>query len=331
MENKYMKCLYLEQFDQSLILKQLPIPNPKQGEILIRVEATPINPSDILMMQGGVYPTQYKNVPFIPGIEASGVVVQSGGGELADSLVNQRIAFFGGSGTYAQYAVINAQQCLLIDDDVSFNQAATSFVNPLTVIGMLQVVNEAKVKAVVNSAAASALGRMMVRYFKNNGVEVINIVRRQEQADILKQEGATIILNQTNEDFLVSLEKITSQLNATIFFDAIAGSFTGQVLSRMPDNSTAYVYGLLSGNDCSISPRELIFKNQRIKGFGMSSWFSSISPELQKTSLFKLKKLIKSELRTEIASEQSLEQGQSAIQQYLDNMSSGKIILKPQL
>lgn len=92
---------------------------------------------------------------------------------------------------------------------------------------MLEVVKSANVKTVVHSAAASALGRMMVRYFKANGVEVINVVRRPEQIDILKAEGATIILNQNQEDFLPALKKYTTELNATIFFDAVAGPLTG--------------------------------------------------------------------------------------------------------
>ncbi|KAL4467745.1 hypothetical protein ABPG74_013080 [Tetrahymena malaccensis] len=330
MEDKKMKCLQLEQIGSPLVLKQINIPKPKQNEVLIKVQATPINPQDILMISGTTQQDSLKDLPFIPGFEASGIVVMSGGGDFADSLVNQRVAFYGGSGTFAQYSVVSAYQCLTIENDVSFNQAASSFVNPLTVIGMLEVVKEAKIKAVVHSAAASAVGRMMVRYFKQNGVEVINIVRRSEQVEILKNEGATIILNQTSEDFLDQLKKITSELNATIFFDAIAGSFTGKVLSGMPNNSTAYVYGQLSGQDSSVSPNQLIFKNQSVKGFLLPAWFSSIEQELQLSFLQKLKKLIKSDLRTEIASEQSLEQGKKAIEQYLNNMSSGKILLKPQ-
>ncbi|KAL4512694.1 hypothetical protein ABPG72_020531 [Tetrahymena utriculariae] len=328
MEDKNMKCLYLEQIGSPLVLKQINIPIPKQGEVLIQVQATSINPQDILTIQGRAQ--QNSDVPFIPGFEGSGTVVKSGGGDFANNLMNQRVAFYGGSGTFAQYSVVSAYQCIPIENDVSFSQAASSFVNPLTVIGMLEVVKEARVKTVVHSAAASALSRMMVRYFKQNGIEVINIVRRSEQVDILKKEGAKIILNQTNEDFLEQLKKITSEQNATIFLDAIAGQFTGKVLSVMPNNSTAYVYGQLSGEDSSISPNQLIFKNQSIKGFLLPAWFSGLSPEIQISFIQKLKNLIKSDLRTEIASECSLAQGKNAIEQYLNNMSSGKVLLKPQ-
>ncbi|KAL4459914.1 hypothetical protein ABPG74_003440 [Tetrahymena malaccensis] len=329
MENTQMKCLSLESFGQPLAFKQVDIPQPGKGEVLIQVQASPINPSDLLFLTG-----KYANSgfipPCIPGFEGSGLVVKSGGGEEADSLLNKRVAFIFCKGSYAQYTVANSQTCLLIDDDVTYNQAASSFVNPLTVVGMLEVVKEAKVKTVVHSAAASALGRMMVRYFKNNGVEVINIVRRQEQVDILKKEGATIILNQSDQDFFAQLKKLTTELNATIFFDAIAGPFTGEVLSQMPNNSTAYVYGLLSGENSSVSPAELIFRNQSVKGFLLGTWLQSITPELKKQSIEKLQKLIKTDLKSEISKEYSLQDGQQAVEYYSKNMTSGKVLIKPQ-
>ncbi|EAR90902.2 zinc-binding dehydrogenase family oxidoreductase (macronuclear) [Tetrahymena thermophila SB210] len=329
MENSQMKCLSLEQFGQPLAFKQVDIPQPGQGEVLIKVEASPINPSDLLFL-AGKYATLGFVPPYIPGFEGSGLVIKSGGGQEADYLLNKRVAFFRCRGAYAQYTISNSQTCLIIDDDITFNQAASSFINPLTVVGMLETVKEAKVKTVVHSAAASALGRMMVRYFKNNGIEVINIVRRQDQVEILKKEGATIILNQNDQDFYPQLKKLTTDLNAKIFFDAIAGSFTGEILSQMPNNSTAYVYGLLSGENSSVSPTELIFRDQSVKGFSLNTWLQSITPELKRQSLEKLQKLIKTDLKSEISKEYPLQDGQQAIEYYSKNMSSGKVLIKPQ-
>ncbi|KAL4459915.1 hypothetical protein ABPG74_003441 [Tetrahymena malaccensis] len=330
MENNLMKSLSLENFGQPLTFKQIEIPQLAHGEVLIQVEATPINPSDLLFMAGHYSNSGFKP-PCVPGFEGSGLVVKSGGGEEADSLLNKRVAFIFCKGAYAQYTVTNSQNCLLINDDVTYNQAASSFVNPLTVVGMLEVVKEARVKTVVHSAAASALGRMMVRYFKNNGVEVINIVRRQEQVDILKKEGATIILNQNDQDFHSQLKKLTTELNATIFFDAIAGSFTGQVLSQMPNKSTAYVYGILSGERNSVTEAELASREQSVKGFLLSNWLQSITPELKRQSMEKLQKLIKTDLKSEISKEYSLQDGQQAIEYYSKNMTQGKVLIKPQL
>lgn len=173
-----MKALILEQFGKPVVVKEVDIPKPAEGEVLIRVEAAPINPSDASFLAG-----QYSSprpVPCVPGFEGSGLVVKSGGGAYADSLVNQRVAFYisGDHGSYAQYAITNARTVFKITDDLSYNETASSFVNPVTAVAMLQVTQEAGVKAIVHTAAASALGRMIVRYFKSNNVKVINIVRR---------------------------------------------------------------------------------------------------------------------------------------------------------
>lgn len=103
-------------------------------------------------------------------------------------------------------------QCFEVESDMSFQQAACNTVNPLTVIGMLDTVKGAKVQAVVHTAAASQLGRMMVRYFHANGVRVINVVRRDEQVDILKREGADLVLNQNDPEFITKLKSMCSTL-----------------------------------------------------------------------------------------------------------------------
>ena len=112
--------------------------------------------------------------------------------------MNKRVAVASQTqwGTFAEYCVVGTKGVIPIPDNLTFNQAACTFVNPFTVIAMLDVVKDADVKAVVHTAAASALGRMMVRYFKDNGVKVINVVRRPEQIEILKKEGAEFILDQ---------------------------------------------------------------------------------------------------------------------------------------
>ncbi|KAL4494959.1 hypothetical protein ABPG72_015659 [Tetrahymena utriculariae] len=325
-----MQCLILEQYGQPLILKSVCIPQPTHGEVLIQVEAAPINPSDLLFIAGELS-NPSKQLSCIPGFEGSGIVIKSGGGELADSLVNKRVAFYRSGGSFAQYTVSNAEWCLVFDEQISFNQAASSFINPLTVINMLEIAKEAKVKAIVNSAASSALGRMIVRYFKKNDIEVINIVRRPEQVEILKQEGATFIVSQNDKDFLNQIKNITKKLNATIFFDAVVGNFTGEVLTQMPSNSTAYVYGFLSGKNFSVPVYEFIYNKQSIQGFSIINRLISLSPEVRKNQLEKVKEFIQTDFKTEVAKEYSIKNIEQAIEYYSQNMSAGKVLLKPQL
>lgn len=134
------------------------------------------------------------------GFEGSGVVAENGGGLMGWGLVGKKVAIAAqreNQGTYAQYIVVKAGECLPLSDDTSFEQGSMCIVNPLTVIGMLDMVKQRKQKCVVITAAASALGRMINRVFPKEGVEVINIVRKQEQVDLLKKEGAKYILNST--------------------------------------------------------------------------------------------------------------------------------------
>lgn len=163
----------------------VPLPGP--GEVLIKVEAAPINPSDLYMMQG-----QYSGkftYPLVPGAEGAGTVIASGGGFMGRRLMNKRVGFtrqaesggkFSKNGSYAEYCVTNAYQCVELNANVSFEQGACSFVNPVTAIGLLEKTKEYKARAVIQTGAASQLGRMMIRLYNQNRIPCINIVRRQE-------------------------------------------------------------------------------------------------------------------------------------------------------
>lgn len=172
------------------------IPCPGKGEVLIQVEAAPINPSDIYMMEGS-YNGKY-SYPLVPGGEGSGTVIASGGGYMGWKLMGKRVGFTrqaerGGSftkhGSYAEYCVTNAFQCITLDDpNTTFEQGACSFVNPVTAIGLLEKSKEYKAQAVIQTGAASQLGRMMIKLYQQNNIPCINIVRRQEQVELLQKE-----------------------------------------------------------------------------------------------------------------------------------------------
>jgi len=163
----------------------MQIPKPASGQVLIKVECAVINPSDLYMMQGDYAGTfEY---PLTPGAEGSGTVISSGGGIMAWSLVGKRVGFtriaekagkFSIGGSYAEYIITNAWQCVTLANEVTWEQGACSFVNPLSAIGLLDKCQQYKAKAVIQSGAASQLGRMIQKLFKANGIKVVNIVRR---------------------------------------------------------------------------------------------------------------------------------------------------------
>lgn len=164
---KTMKAVFLTKAD-TLEVRQVPIPKPGPGEVLIKVEASPINPSDLAFLKG-VYGSR-KKLPCIPGFEGSGTIVENGGGLYGWTMVGKRVSFASNEhseyGSWAEYTCTNATMCSPIDPKTSFVQGSCSIVNPLSVYCMLEVVNKENVKVVVHTAAASALGRMMNRYFK---------------------------------------------------------------------------------------------------------------------------------------------------------------------
>ena len=180
---------------ENVTVRRVPIPQPKSGQLLVRIEAAPINPSDLGMMT-----SEELEYPFVPGNEGAGVVVRSGGGLLARGFVGKRVAFTrftGGSqkkpggmnGTYAEYIVVDAKTTLTISGKkLDLDYAANSFVNPATAIGLLETLKSQKARFVVQTGAASQLARMMLRMAKDYNITFINIVRREEQVKMLKEE-----------------------------------------------------------------------------------------------------------------------------------------------
>ena len=152
-----------------------------------------------------------------------------------------------------------------------------SFVNPYSCLGLFDVVTSAEGKCVIQSAACSALGLMMDKYFRDNGLTVINIVRRQGQVDILKARGSPHILNTAEESFAADLKKACQELQPSHFLDAVGGELTGTVLNAMPNNSTAVVYGLLSNEPCSnISGTSLVFQGKTVTGFILNQFMAKV-------------------------------------------------------
>lgn len=229
----------------------MDVPVPGNGEVLIKVECAVLNPSDLYMMQGN-YNGEFK-YPLTPGGEGSGTVIAYGGGWRGWHLMGKRVAFtrkaekggkFTCGGSYAEYCVTSAFQCIVLDDNKSWEQAACSFVNPLTAIGLLDKCREYKAQAVIQTAAASQLGRMIIKLFGENNLPLINIVRRQEQKDLLEKEyGAKYVLDSSKEGFDEELNKLVKELNATVALECVSGDMPGRLLQQMPAGAICISYG----------------------------------------------------------------------------------------
>jgi len=245
-----------------------------------------INPSDTYMM-AGYYNGTYK-YPLTPGSEGCGTVVAYGGGWAAWWLMGKRVAFvrcpegagkFSIGGSYAEYAITNVSVCVSLDDSITTQQAACGILNPLSAVGLLDRCLHHKAKAVIQTGAASQLGRMMIKLLAQNGIEVINIVRKEEQVQMLKNEyRAHYVLNSEDKCFEQDLWNLTNDLGATVALEAVAGELTGKVLQVLPRGGILIQYGALSEQRVSgINPITLIFKAQKIEPFLLTYWIKDLS------------------------------------------------------
>src|SRR5215469_7250638 len=215
-----MRAVVLHRYEigsyASLTLEERPTPQPGKSEVLVRMTASPINPSDLASLQG-LYGVQ-KALPMVPGIEGCGTVVRTGSSLVARRLLGKRVACAAGAGdgAWAEYMVASAVQCSPLPASVSDEQGAMRIVNPYTAWAHLKIARQARARAIVQTAAASALGQMVNRLAQLRGVQVVNIVRREAQAETLQALGAKHILNSESSDFDSQLRDLCRQVDARL-------------------------------------------------------------------------------------------------------------------
>jgi len=255
-------------------VREVDVPTPQSGQVLVKMSAAPINPSDFatwIQAQPGV------EYPRVVGSEGSGVVVASGGGFMAGRLVGKTVGVIqpngGKTGTYQQYVVADAMtEVWPLGDLEKPEDGASFFINPYTAVGILDTVKSRGQDVFVHTAASSQLGQMMVKLAPARGMTIVNIVRREEQADMLKKIGAQHVVVQT-DGWEERLRKLIDELNITIVFDPIAGEMTGTFMSLMPRESTTYVYGGLSERPvANVSALDLIYQKKRVEGWLFTNW-----------------------------------------------------------
>ena len=242
-----------------LELAQIEVPAPTSNEVLVRVEASPINPSDLGLLFGMADMSTAKasgtsDAPMITadiapnilkaltarldqalpvGNEGGGVVVAAGDSELAQSMLGKTVGILGGA-MYTQFRCVDVEQCLVMHEGTTSAEAASCFVNPLTALGMVETMKAEGHTALVHTAAASNLGQMLNKICIADGVQLVNIVRKQEQVDLLTAMGAQHVCNTSDDDFMQQLTDALVETGATIAFDATGGGpLTGQILTAM--------------------------------------------------------------------------------------------------
>ena len=256
-KSKQLFTLITSDGELQVSLKEVDVPEPKPHEVIVRMEASPINPSDMWPMFG---PASLDKATFdaeqnalvapvhkpllsriksrldqtLPiGNEGAGTVVAAGDSPEAQALIGKTVSILTGA-AYTEYACVPMQACLPHMDSTTPEQAASSFVNPLTALGMVETMRMEGHKALVHTAAASNLGQMLNKICLEQGVELVNIVRSQEQVDLLKGIGAKIVLNSSSDNFKAELYQAIDSTGATLAFDAIGGGeLVSDILTMM--------------------------------------------------------------------------------------------------
>jgi NADPH2:quinone reductase len=329
-----MRAVELRSYEggaDALAVADRPVPRPLAAQVLVRVAAAPVNPSDLAFLRGS-YGIR-KRLPVVPGFEGSGEVVAAGKGAWARYLVGRRVACAAptdGDGTWAEYVLADAAQCIPLRKDTDIEQASTMIVNPFTAWALLGFAKELRASAVVQTAAASALGRMIQRLAASRGLRVVNVVRRPEQVALLEAEGAEYVLDSSTADFDSRLAELCKRLRASVAFDAVAGELTGRLISAMPKGGTAFVYGGLSMEPCLLDPRSLIFERKSVRGFWLADWLRHTGALKKYFAARSVQRLLKKELRTEIRERLPLEQAIEGVRRYAQEMTGGKIIFVPE-
>ena len=260
-----VRSLVTSQGTLELSLHEVPVPTPAANEVLVRIEAAPINPSDLGLLTAGADLTSAmvsgtlerpvvtaslgagalaglaarldQSLPV--GIEGAGTVVVAGSSSSAQALLGKTVGVAGG-GMYAQYRAIDASACLVLPDDATAKEGASSFVNPLTALGMVETMRREGHSALVHTAAASNLGQMLVKVCAKDGIPLVNIVRKPEQEELLRALGAAHVCNSASPSFEADLTEALTATAATLAFDATGGgTLASQILNGMEKAASA--------------------------------------------------------------------------------------------
>jgi len=314
-------------------LREEILPEPTEHQVLIRIEAAPINPSDLgllfgpadlatsdytpgkivaTMPPGAVRAMQARLGQALPvGNEGAGTVVAAGDSAEAQALLGKVVAVIPGA-MYAQYRLVDARTCFVLPDSTSAEQGAAAFVNPLTALSFVEAMHREGHKALVHTAAASNLGQMLVRICKADGIPLVNIVRSPAQVALLKGIGAEYVIDSSAETFQADLFAALDATGATLGFDAIGGGkLAGQILGTMEQVASKhatfsrygsdtfkkiYTYGMLDTSPTVIN---------RTFGFAFSFSGFLLFPFLQQIgseAAEKLRQRVREELTTTFAS-----------------------------
>lgn len=291
-----MRSVRFERFgDPTEVLQVVEVdpPQPRPAEVLVRLTARPIHPADLLTVRGhyGIRP----RLPATPGLESAGTMAAVGSAVRAVQ-PGQRViplTSLDATGTWQEYIVVPETQLLLTPDRLADASAAQLIVNPLTAWLMLtQELSLAPGDWLLQTAAGSTIGRVVIQIGKLRDLKTINVVRRREAVAELKALGADEVICTADEDLAARVREITDGQGVTAALDAVGGETGGQVLRALAPGGVLLLYGGLSGKPVPVDAGRVIFRNLQVRGFWVSQWLKQALPEQRQPALAELLSLM---------------------------------------
>lgn len=309
-----------------LRLEDVPQPEPGADQVLVRLRARSINPSDLLTVRGlyGALP----KLPATPGLEGMGEVAAVGEG-VVHLRPGQRVIPLGVPGTWQEYILAPSAQLIPVPDSVSDRTAAQFVVNPLT--AWIMTIEELALKPgewLLQTAAGSTLGRVVLQIAALRGFKTINVVRRRDQVEELKALGADECICTDDEDIVERVRQITGKAGLSKAIDAVGGETGAAVMRALGRNGVMLVYGLLSGQPMRIDAGRMIFTSSTLRGFWLSDWLRSAPPERQRSVTTEmLRSMASNEIVPPVEAEYPLADIHKAVEHAERRGRSGKVLL----
>jgi len=327
-----MKAAVFDAFGEPsevLSVREVAVPEPGPGQVRVRMIASPINPSDLLVVRGryGVLP----RLPSTPGFEGVGIVEKAGPGLLGRWVEGKRVAVINsGGGNWAEHAVIPARQARPIPADIPDEQAATFFVNPATVLAMVRHVLEVpKGEWLLQSAAGSTLGKMIIKLGRHDGFKTVNVVRRSEAKEELSRLGADAVISSSEGPIDEQVKRITGGDGVRYALDPIGGETGTAVFRSLAPGGRLVIYGTLSGEPIQIDPRHMISGRKVVEGFWLGHWMRDRSIPSALLLFREIASLIRQGvLSSQIGPSFALDQIREAVGQAETVARNGKVLLR---
>ena len=339
-DNLKYRALTLLKFGSDIILGERELKPLKKNQVLVKVMCTTIHPADMAFLNGTYGHIKPDVFPIVPGLEGSGEIIKVGP-EGDENMIGKHANVFSlpkegetFDGLWAEYFIATLNHDIIIyDTKIAFEKLCFGFGNPMTALGFLDTFRKSKAKAIIQTGASSAFGKMFLRLCIKEKIEIINVVRRDIHFKNFRDYGATHMISTSDPNWSNDLAKISKELGATILFDCVGGDLTGRFLSAMPNDSILYHFGNLELKRLGeLDTNDLIFKNKKVLGWWLSGWLMTITNEEYLKYLHYIKEDLSSEkpiLGTEYTKCFGLDQIEQAFEQYMGNPSEGKIIIKP--